>query len=194
MPTTALLALLDESFGPEPHPGEAHIVHNNSGYDLEAVGIREAFKAHTWQTLPAEVLLHEQSALGFLSPAGFKYYLPAYLRLAVQQYEAADMIPDNLVLALTLPTEADIVLSALDIRRYGMDEDMPGVDWNDILQNRLRNLNRDTHDFIDRHRQFSRAQGQAIYQFLVFLRDEHGTDFLRKEPEIAIERYWFQFA
>ena len=194
MNPTALLTLLDESFGHEPHPGESHIVHNNSGYDLEAVGIREAFKAHTWQTLPAEVLLHEQSALGFLSKTGFKHYLPAYLRLALRQYEAADMIPDNLMLALTLPTEADIVLSALDIRRYGLDENMPGVDWNDILQSRLRNLDQETHDFIDRYRQFSHTQGRVIYQFLAFMRDEHGPDFQRKEPETAIERYWFQFA
>ncbi|GAA4041175.1 hypothetical protein GCM10022409_28980 [Hymenobacter glaciei] len=185
---------LVRSFDHEPHPGEANIVYDNSGYHLEAQAIRQAFTPFTWQAMPPELLHEEQSCLGFLSRAGFKYYLPAFMRLALTDYHRADMIPDNLVFSLTLPIEADIIASAIDIKRDQMDEKMPGVDWNDILQSQLQSLNQSVHEFIARAALFNSDQGRVIYQFLAHLRDEHSDDFLNQEPAVAIQRYWFQFA
>ena len=74
-----------------------------------------------------------------------------------------------------------------------MDEKMPGVDWNDMLQSRLRSLNQSVHEFIARAALFSPEQGRVVYQFLAYLRDEHSDDFMNQEPSVAIERYWFQF-
>ena len=194
MNNSDLLDNLVQSFTNEPYPGDLQIVCDNSGYDVEALGIREALKRYTWQTMPPELMHKEQSCLGFLSRAGFKYYLPAFMRFALTDYRTADMVPDNLILSLTLPIEADIITSAIDIKRYQMDEKMPSVDWNDILQNRLQSLNQSVHEFIARAALFSNAQSRVIYQFLAYMRDEHSNDFLNQEPAVAIERYWFQFA
>lgn len=194
MNTNDLLAKLIQSFGNEPYPGDTEIVYDNSGYHIEALTIRESFKPYTWQQLPTEVMHQEQSCLGFLSRTGFKYYLPAFLQFALTDYHKADMIPDNLILSLTLPIEADIISSAINIKRYQMDELMPTVDWNDILQNRLQSLNQSVHEFIARAILFNTEQGQVIYQFLAYMRDKHSEDFMNQEPAKAIERYWFQFA
>lgn len=195
MTAAELITELTESFQNEPYPGNLNIVTNNApDYDLESIQIRETFKVHTWQSLPDALMQYEQGGFSFLSKEGLKYYLPAYLRFAVRDYAEADSIPDNLILNLTLPTEMDIVVSALDVKRYRMDEDMPKIDWNDIHQARLRDANQDVHRFIERYGQFSFAQSRAIYHFLAFMRDEHGKDYWDNEPNVAIERYWFQFA
>lgn len=104
------------------------------------------------------------------------------------------MIPDNIILSLTLPTEVDVTLSAYRVKQYQLDEDMPKVDWNDIHQNRLQHLNEEVHGFIAHANQFTHAQSRAILHFLEYMRDEYGEDFFNNEPQVAIERYWFQFA
>ena len=129
-----------------------------------------------------------------MSEKGIKYYLPAYLQFTVRDYHGSDSIPDGLVLTLTLPTEMDVVMSALDARRYRIDTDMPTIDWNDHHQTRLRDMDQSVHRFVERYGQFTGAQGRVILHFLEHMRDEYGEDFFNNEPGVAIERYWFQFA
>lgn len=194
MNTTKLIAELTESFQNESRPGELDIVYNNSDYDLEVKRIRETFKVHTWQTLPDELMHYEQGGYIFLSKKGLKYYLPAYLLFAVRDYAGSDSIPDSLVFFLTLPAEVDVIQSALIAKRYRMNESIPTVDWNKKYQERLHDTDDRVHRFIDRNSQFTQVQSRAILHFLEYMRDEHGEDFFNNEPQIAIERYWFQFA
>lgn len=190
-----LLAELTASFGQEARPDEQAIVTNNApGYDLESLQIRDTFKAYTWQALPEALMQYEQGGFNFLSRAGLRYYLPAYLHFAVRDYVAADAIPDRLIQALTLPAEIDEVLSALATSQYGLAETMPGIDWSAFHQTRLRELDQRVHDFIHRYGQFTAEQGRAILHFLEYMEQAHGADYLEQEPRIAITRYWFQFA
>jgi hypothetical protein len=195
MSTDELLAELTTSFGPEPRPDEGDIVTNNApGYDLESLQIRDTFKAYTWQALPQALLEYEQGGFNFLSRAGLRYYLPAYLHFAVRDYAAADAIPDRLIQALTLPAEIDEVLSALATSQYGFADTLPDIDWPAFHQTRLRELDQRVHDFIHRYGQFTAAQGRTILHFLEYMQQAHGLDYLDNEPGIAITRYWFQFA
>ena len=195
MSADEVIAELNESFLSEPYPGDSNIVTNNApDYDLESLQIRDAFKIHPWHTLPDELMRHEQGGYIFLSKKGLKYYLPAYLRFAVRAYVESDSIPDGLIFTLTLPTEVDEAIAAFDTKRFGLVERMPKIDWNEYHQGRLQEVNKKIHRFIDRHSQFNRAQSRAIFHFLRYMRDEHGQDYWNKEPDIAIERYWFQFA
>ncbi|WP_046246975.1 DUF6714 family protein [Hymenobacter terrenus] len=195
MSADELIAELNASFQHELYPGDSDIVTNNApDYDLESLQIRDAFKVHTWQTLPDELMQQEQGAYIFLSKKGLRYYLPAYLRFAVRAYAEADSIPDGLIFTLTLPAEVDEMISAFNMKRYRLDERMPAIDWNEYYQTRLQKMNEKVHRFIDRYSQFSLAQSRAIYHFLTHMRDEHGEDYWESEPATAIERYWFQFA
>ncbi|WP_368041467.1 DUF6714 family protein [Bacteroides caccae] len=38
-----------------------------------------------------------------ISPQGFRFYLPAYMLFVQEDYEGANMIPENIVHSLTLP-------------------------------------------------------------------------------------------
>jgi hypothetical protein len=188
-----VLAELTACFQHEPFPGEEHIVTNNDpGYDVESLQIRDAFKLYTWQTLPDKLMLYEQGGFHFLSKRGLKYYLPAYLGFAVRAYAAADSIPDGLVFSLTLPTAQDDL--ALERSLAQLAEQLPAGDWPaHQLAHRSALPERVTY-FLDRYGEFSGAQGRAIYHFLVFMREQHGQDYFNDEPNVAIQRYWYQFA
>lgn len=190
-----LLEEIRAAFQNEPHPSDLDIVTNNTpDYDLESLQIRDTFKVHTWQSLPDELMQYEQGGYVFMTKKGFNYYLPAYLCFTVRDYSGADSIPDNLIVSMTLPAEIDVIISMFNTKRYQMNEYLPKIDWDETHQRQLRDMNQSVHGFIDRYGQFNAAQGRAIYHFLVFMRDEYGKDFFNNEPQVAIERYWFQFA
>lgn len=190
-----LLAELTACFQHEPYPGDDNLVTNNEpGYDLEALQIRDTFQAHTWQTLPDALMLHEQGGYFFLSKRGLKYYLPAYLGFAVRAYAEADSIPDGLIFSLTLPTEQDEVAIAADKEHTHLQELLPAGDEQTLPQIRPDELSKRASYFLDRHEQFGGALGRAIYHFLVFMRENYGHDYFNDEPNVAIQRYWFQFA
>lgn len=192
MDSNIVLDSLLQSFGNEPYPGDDQIMENNS--DLESIGIRDSLKQYTWQTITPELMQYEQYCLPFLSKIGFKYYLPAFMRFAITDFHGADMIPDNIILRLRLPIEADVITSAIEIRELKMDENMPSIDWNEILQSRLKSIESSIHNFIAKASLFNTEQSRAIYQFLVYMRDVQGAEFFNDEPDVAIQRYWFQFA
>lgn len=190
-----LLAELTACFQHEPYPGDDNLVTNNEpGYDLEALQIRDTFQVHTWQTLPDALMLHEQGGYFFLSKRGLKYYLPAYLGFAVRAYAEADSIPDGLIFSLTLPTAQDEVAIASNEEPTQLQAPLPAGNEQVFSQTRPEELAKRVSYFLDRHGQFGGAQGRAIYHFLVFMRENYGHDYFNDEPNVAIQRYWFQFA
>jgi hypothetical protein len=197
MPVDDLLTEIMHAFRDEPHPGEWNIVYSNVSDDPEVIQIRKSFKAYTWQTIPDDILQDEQSGYMFLSNQGLRHYLPAYMCYSIREYAEADSIPDGLVFIMKLPTEVDIMLSALRAitSPFQAHPNASAVTSEyTYFQNRLHDLNDTVHRFIGRWHQFSPAQGRAILHFLEHLRDKHGQDYLDNELDITIERYWFQFA
>ena len=189
MSTTKVLAEITQAFQDEPHPGELDIVYDNSDYQLEYRQIRDSFALYTWQTMPDDLLFYERSAPSFLSTAGLRYYLPAFMQFAVRDYSASDTLPDSLVYDMTLPAELDVTDQLLLRQRFAPAPGQPaGYPGN------VRAPSFWVYRFVERYGQFNRAQSRAILHFLEHLRDEHGQDYLHGEPAVAIERYWFQFA
>ena len=94
---------------------------------------------------------------------------------------------------LKLPTEIDVAVVAEKIQRYKVASKLPSVDLNEILQNQLGYVNKKINRFIATASRFTQEQGRAIHRFLVYARAESGDEFLNKEADLAIQRYWFQF-
>ena len=190
-----LLTEITLAFQDEPHPGEMNIVYDNFNPDPEVIQLRENLKPHTWQTIPDDILQDVQSGPIFLSKQGLRYYLPAYMSYSIREYREADSIPDDLVFIMKLPTGVDIMLLAIQEKLSpSLAYSYPVTTSSDYFQRRFRDLNGSVHSFINRWHQFSPAQGRAILHFLEWLRDEHSDDYFDNELDIAIERYWFQFA
>lgn len=92
------------AFGDMPYPAAEYIVNDWGGSDLERKRIREEFSGYeNWLDVPRELLLQERDALPLFEPQGFRFYLPAYMLFAIEDYDGADTIPESIVHSLTLP-------------------------------------------------------------------------------------------
>jgi len=89
----------------QEYPGDDQLVYDNSGYHLECNEVLAAFRGKHWREVPFETLRYESAALSFMTPAAYRYYLPAYLLACILDYAEADMIPDTVVFSLIPPTD-----------------------------------------------------------------------------------------
>jgi hypothetical protein len=84
---TLLKQQIETAFADVSYPGDEHLV--DYPEDWEHVELLEAFKGRPWKELTYEVLAYH--SFNFLSAAGFHYYLPAYLFMALDDFR--DKLP-----------------------------------------------------------------------------------------------------
>jgi len=188
--SSIVLDKLTSSFHTLPYPGDLNLVYDNTGYDLECVDIQQAFAGKHWSELSQETLIIESSALAFLTPEAFRFYLPAYLSNVVREFDESDALPEISVYYLTLPVEADSLINLNCIQQQSNETKL------EVSQFLIEELSRSTqkvHQFMELMSGFNQQQGQAIRYYLEYLKAEKNDYFFSNEPEIAIERYWFIF-
>lgn len=186
---------INEEFGDMPYPGDEHIVYDNSGTHPECEEVKAALKGRHWRNVYFEALDQLRPALLFLSPDGYRFYLPAFMILSIVDFRRADIIPDEVIRSLTLPDKADVErireLANLypAMRPFSLDE------WEQILTTLTTAYETGGPEdaFFERVYGFNAAQCRVIRQFLEYMKDVHGAEFPNREPEIAIERYWRLF-
>lgn len=83
MDENELIALINEVFGDLKHPGDAALPCPPVDDDTE---LGAFYGVEHWQQMADKDLDYYNSALGFLSPAGFQYFLPAFLVWVIQNY------------------------------------------------------------------------------------------------------------
>jgi hypothetical protein len=103
----SLLESLDLAFGSLEIPDEAKIVPDPSGRHLECAQVMRTFGGRKWQSFTIDELEFESDALYFLSPMGFRYYLPAFVRVTVQHLDRSDLIPVAIVSCLRPRSDPD---------------------------------------------------------------------------------------
>ena len=188
-----LIAEIKQAFSSQPYPGDMMLVYDNSGDHLECEEVREAFKGKTWDSLSQNFLFEQRYSFYFFTHESANYYLPAFLIFVINDFRNADDLSDNLVSALTLPSEIDVVVVANAVKKYKIDQQMPNIDFDEILRNQLQYKNQDIHNFIARVTQLTREQGRAVRHYLDFMKQEFAGEFSDGELDKAIERYWFIF-
>jgi hypothetical protein len=67
----------------------------------EPLQIRDFFKGRNWWDVTLDILVDEyvgdaSACLSFMAPVGMRYYLPAYLFIACEQYDEGDVISKEL--------------------------------------------------------------------------------------------------
>lgn len=189
-----LIAEITAAFQAEPYPGDAHIVDDNSGLRPEGGDIRNVFRGHPWQAVPDEVLATQRASLSGMSKAGFKYYLPAFMCSLLRNSRVVDDSAGTILSLLKLPTEVDTTAVTEKIQRYEVAGKLPDAELEEFLQSQLAHTNKAINAFIARAAQFTQAQGRAICHFLSYVRDEANGKPSSREADLAIQRYWFQFA
>lgn len=188
--SSIVLEKLTSSFQTLPYPGDLNLVYDNTGNHLECVEIQQAFAGKHWSELSQETLVRENSALSFLTPEAFRFYLPAYLSIVVREFEKTDILPEVTVQYLTLPVEADDLNKLSYIQQ---ESNETKLELSQFLIDELSRSNQRVHQFMERMSGLNQQQGQAIRYYLEYLKAEKNDYFFSNEPEMAIERYWFIF-
>lgn len=87
-----------------PYPDDGHIA---MGASIEAGYVRSYFREISWQKLSVEHLWEfypgdPAGCLSFMTPCGFRYYFPGYMKMALLQYDSADAIFDAVMNKLSI--------------------------------------------------------------------------------------------
>ncbi len=89
--------------------------------EAERNAIRNAFANWTWKTIPREILLNDPGALHFMTPEGFRMFLPAYMLVSLESPGPAGVHLDSVVFILMPRSGREAVLrerlSAFDLNQ-----------------------------------------------------------------------------
>jgi hypothetical protein len=175
-----VLRKIREVFSGHEYPGDAFLQGSAEGCEPDdEVG---PFRGRTvWQRIEPAFLDAHASALSFLSEAGFRFFLPAYLVADVQgELKSAD--PVTPLTHGFSETEVRVTVNSRDfIVRTGKSE----------LLNPGRYGAATFHDFAQyRLSIFTREEAEAIVSYLEYKRDVDPSSPDRMRIDAALDSYW----
>src|SRR5829696_5908432 len=103
------LAAIDAAFAGAPRPADEELLHERCFDDNDIVALYGV--AH-WGELDDATVEREYAALSFLSPPGFRHFIPAYLRFALRHLDSGAAAVDSTAWSLAPPRYDDPGLQA----------------------------------------------------------------------------------
>ena len=162
------------TFADVPRPPPDEIGARSSAFwkyeDEEGRVVERFFAGKDWRDMTYRVIREglrtpESAALTFMAPEAFRYFLPAYMLIALEEYDISDITAETAVLRL-IPDRLNFTGNADD----------PGSWFG-------RNVGG-----------FTNEQRRAIAGFLLAMQEAYGHDFSQDDsPMTALERYWARF-
>jgi hypothetical protein len=109
------LARIESAFRDAPRPSNDELLHERCMDDNDLVRLYDV--AH-WREMPDELVESEYAALSFLSPDGFRHFIPAYMSFTLRHLESGAAAVDSTIWSLspviyTDPGLREFVLSKL---------------------------------------------------------------------------------
>jgi hypothetical protein len=92
------LALIDAAFADAPRPPNAELLHEECADDNDIVALYPV--AH-WRNVPDQLVETEYAALSFLSPPGFRHFIPAYMRFTLPNSGTGAAAVDSTIWSLS---------------------------------------------------------------------------------------------
>lgn len=91
------LARIEVAFAAVPRPDNGELHHPDSYDDTD---LEPLYEIDRWHDMADEVVINSYAAPSFLSPAGFRYFLPAYMRFALRNPDSAEAVVSSTIWAL----------------------------------------------------------------------------------------------
>ena len=104
-----LLRQIEEAFGDAPRPPDEELLHEACSDDSD---LKRLYGIRHWREVPDSAIETEWAALYFLSPAGFRHFLPAYLSYSVRYAESGAAAVGATLFALA-PAPGDLLVFSL---------------------------------------------------------------------------------
>lgn len=102
---TTVATQLHQAFQGTLYPGDDNLA-VDADDDPEASELAKALRGKDWTSVSTDMVLTFKDALPLLTPAAFRYYLPAYLKACIEARHRIDTAWDNVILCLTPPITA----------------------------------------------------------------------------------------
>jgi len=103
------LATIEAAFADAPRPPDGELLHERCSDDNDIAALYGV--AH-WRELDDATIEREYAALSFLSPGGFRHFIPAYLRFALRHLDTGAAAVDSTIWSLSPPRYDDPGLQA----------------------------------------------------------------------------------
>jgi hypothetical protein len=89
-------ARVEAAFAEAPRPTNTNLLHPDCADDMD---IEHLYGVADWRRLGDREIVGGYAALAFLSPAGFRHFVPAYLRWVLRNPDSAEAVVDSTVWA-----------------------------------------------------------------------------------------------
>ena len=91
------LAQIEAAFADAPRPSNEDLLHERCMDDSDIVYLYPV--AH-WRDMPDDLVESEYAALSFLSPDGFRHFIPAYMGFALRRLDSGAAAVDSTIWSL----------------------------------------------------------------------------------------------
>jgi hypothetical protein len=91
------LAQIEDAFADAPRPSNEELLHERCMDDND---IARLYPVAHWRELPDELVESEYAALSFLSPDGFRHFIPAYMGFTLRHLASGAAAVDSTIWSL----------------------------------------------------------------------------------------------
>ena len=92
------LAQIEAAFADAPRPSNEDLLHEQCMDDNDIV---QLYPVEHWRDMPDELVESEYAALSFLSPDGFRHFIPAYMGFALRRLDSGAAAVDSTIWSLS---------------------------------------------------------------------------------------------
>ncbi len=108
------LATIEAAFADVPRPPEGELLHERCFDDNDIVAL---YGVPHWREVDDATVEREYAALSFLSPSGFRHFIPAYLRFALRRLDSGAAAVDSTIWSLSPERYEDPDLQAFTVSK-----------------------------------------------------------------------------
>jgi hypothetical protein len=109
------LAQIGEAFADAPRPSNDDLLHEQCMDDND---IAELYPVEHWRDMPDELVESEYAALSFLSPDGFRHFIPAYMGFTLRRLGSGAAAVDSTIWSLAPVFYDDASLQDFTISKF----------------------------------------------------------------------------
>ena len=91
------LAQIEAAFADAPRPPNEGLLHELCMDDNDLIYL---YEVERWRDMPDELVESEYAALAFLSPDGFRHFIPAYMSFALRRVDSGAAAVDSTIWSL----------------------------------------------------------------------------------------------
>jgi hypothetical protein len=161
---TALKETIRRAFDGTAYPGDANIAYGTSE-DLERQQIAADFRGKSWRDVDLAFVRRyvgaDAACLAFMSSDAFRYFLPAFLLITIDEFESIDLVGPSTVHYLTpWHDESDEAMRTYEEQRFGAFTPAQ-QEAIELFLEYMRDVHRDDLYDVDRALRYWRSRRQS---------------------------------